>query len=123
METFADRKAGYLRTEQGLREQQRRMAEIRATTESDDELISVTVGGYGELVELRLDPRVFRTPDSTGLAQAITKTVHRAAELAHEEGFAIIADLFPAGVTPETADLRLGPVVHELDRRIAGGER
>ncbi|MFI7120812.1 YbaB/EbfC family nucleoid-associated protein [Amycolatopsis sp. NPDC049868] len=123
MGDHADRKAGYARTEKGLREQQRRMAEIRATAESDDELISATVGGYGELVELRLDPRVFRTPDSTGLAQAITKTVQRAAELAHEEGFGVISDLFPAGVTAEEADLRLGPVLHELDRRIAGGER
>ncbi|WP_255632398.1 YbaB/EbfC family nucleoid-associated protein [Amycolatopsis sp. TNS106] len=123
METFADRKAGYLRTEQGLREQQRRMAEIRATAESDDGLIGATVGGYGELMELRLDPRVFRTPDSTGLAREITKTVHRAAELAHEEGFALVSELFPAGTTAAEADLRLGPALHELDRRIAGGER
>ncbi|GAB3728241.1 hypothetical protein GCM10027598_48500 [Amycolatopsis oliviviridis] len=123
MDSPADRRAGYAKTEQALREQQRRMAGIRATAESDDELISATVGGHGELVELRLDPRIFRTPDSTGLARAITKTVHRAAELAQDEGFALISDLFPAGTTAATADLRLGPVLHELDRRIAGGER
>ncbi|WP_414945014.1 YbaB/EbfC family nucleoid-associated protein [Amycolatopsis sp. cmx-11-32] len=123
MGTFTDRRAGYARTEQRLRDQQRRMAEVRATAESEDELISATVGGHGELVELRLDPRVFRVPDSAGLARAITGTIHRAAELAQEEGFAIIEEHFPAETTAATADLRLGPVLHELDRRIAGGER
>lgn len=123
MGTFVGRRADHAETDQKLRDQQRRMAEIRATAESGDELISATVGGHGELVELRLDPRIYRTPDSADLARSITKTIHRAAELAQEEGFAIIAEHFPADATAKTADLRLGPVLHELDRRIKGDEQ
>src|SRR5690349_14551559 len=94
-----------------------RLAAIRATAESADGLIRVTVSGTGELVELRLDPRIHRWPDSTALARDITETMRRAAGQARVEGLAAAAGLLPADADPATADLRFDPVLHELDRQ------
>ena len=113
----------YRQMAEEMRAAQERIAEIRATAESDDGLISATVGGYGELVELQLDPRIYRAPDSAGLAEAITDTVHRAAERAQDECFAVVADYLPSDATAKPADLRFGPVLQELDRQIAGDDR
>jgi DNA-binding protein YbaB len=117
-----DMRAEYENLAGAIRSTQKRMAEIRATAESHDGLISVTVGGAGELVELWLDPRIYRTPDSAALARDLTETIHQAARLAQGEGIAIVASLLPADATPETTDLRFDPLLHELDRQVAGGE-
>lgn len=113
----------YERMAEDVRSMKKRLAEIRATAESEDGLISATVGGAGELLDLFLDPRVYRAPDSIALAQAITDTIHQAAELAQEQGVAIAEDYLPADATAETTDLRFDPFLHELDRQVAGGER
>ncbi|KAA2267216.1 YbaB/EbfC family nucleoid-associated protein [Solihabitans fulvus] len=115
--------AEYQRMAEDVRSAKRRLTEIRATAESEDGLISATVGGSGELVELWLDPRIYRTPDSTALAEAIAGTLREAAQRAQEEGFAILADFLPSDATPETADLRFDPLLTDLDREIAGGGR
>ncbi|MEA2685220.1 MAG: hypothetical protein QOE93_415 [Actinomycetota bacterium] len=115
--------AEYERMAEDIRSMKKRLAEIRATAESEDGLISVTVGGTGRLLELWLDPRVYRAPDSVALARAITDTLHQATELAQEKGIAIARDHLPADATAETTDLRLDPFLHELDQQTAGGER
>ncbi|WP_238007521.1 YbaB/EbfC family nucleoid-associated protein [Dactylosporangium sp. AC04546] len=99
------------------------MARIRATAESDDGLITATVGAAHELIELQLDPRIYRTPDSTALAKAIVATVHRAMELAQEEGFAIVRRYLPEEATSESADLRFDPLLNKLDEETARGEQ
>ncbi|MGV9295512.1 YbaB/EbfC family nucleoid-associated protein [Amycolatopsis sp. NPDC003676] len=103
----------------GIRAAQQRMGEIRAVAESDDGLVGATVGGSGELLELWLDPRVFRRPDSAALAGDITATVRRAAALAADEGFEILEKYLEPGASPENADLRFGPLLRELE----GGSR
>ncbi|KZB81469.1 hypothetical protein AVL48_05520 [Amycolatopsis regifaucium] len=113
----------YARMAEDVRTMQRRLAEVRVTADSDDGLISVTVGGAGELLELWLDPRVHRDPDSAALAKSITETVHRAVALSRDEGVAIAASLLPAGATADNTDLRFDPYLRELDRQVAGGER
>jgi DNA-binding protein YbaB len=117
-----DMQAEYESLAGDIRSTQQRMAEIRATAESDDGLIGATVGGSGELVELWLDPRIYRAPDSDALARDITETIHQAARLAQQEVIAIVASLLPADATPETTDLMFDPLLHELDRQVAGGE-
>jgi DNA-binding protein YbaB len=57
---------------------QARLREVRETATSPDGLVTATVGGRGELLELRLDERVFRRSDSRWLAGAIVTTAHRA---------------------------------------------
>lgn len=113
----------YERMAEDVRSIQQRMAEIRVTADSGDGLISATVGGAGELIDLWLDPRVYRTPDSTRLAQDITGTIRHAVELSKQEGATIAAKFLPPGATAETADLRFDPFLHELDRQVSGGAR
>ncbi|OXM57333.1 hypothetical protein CFP71_08620 [Amycolatopsis thailandensis] len=112
--------ADYERLTEEVRTLQTRMAEIRATADSDDGLISATVGGGGELIELWLDPRVYRTQDSGALAESITETIRQAARISQEEGLTIAASLLPPESTPDDTDLRFGPLLHRIDRRDGG---
>ena len=112
--------AEYERLTEDVRTMQTKMAAIRATADSDDGLISATVGGAGELIELWLDPRVYRTRDSAALAENITATIHQAARTAQEEGLAIAAGFLPPESTVEEADLRFGPLLHRLGRHDGG---
>ncbi|WP_409490065.1 YbaB/EbfC family nucleoid-associated protein [Amycolatopsis sp. cmx-11-12] len=124
METSVNRYDDYRRMAEELRTAQDRIAELRATAESGDGLISATVGGYGELVELHLDPRIYRVPDSAELARSIKDTIHRATESAQEQCSALVAGHLPEDTTTTTtrepAELRFGPALHVLDRQIAG---
>lgn len=106
--------AEYERMAEDIRSMQARLGDIRAGARSGDGLISAVVGGSGELLELRLDPRIYRAPDSAGLARAITDTIHLAARRAHDQGLAIAARFLPDGT--ESADLTFGLALTELDR-------
>lgn len=109
--------AEYEQLAEDVRALQRTIAETRETADSADGMVAATVGGNGELVELWLDPRIYRTPDSAALAATITDTIHQAARQAEERVFAATATFLPDGATPETTDLRLDPFLHQLDRR------
>jgi DNA-binding protein YbaB len=52
----------------------------RNQARSEDRLIRAVVGPRGQLVDLELDPRIFRSPDSKTLAAAILATVREAVE-------------------------------------------
>lgn len=54
-------------------------ADIEATADSPDGLISATVNSRGDLVKLELDDRIYRTADSVALAATITATIQAAA--------------------------------------------
>jgi DNA-binding protein YbaB len=70
-----------------IRDIQRELAAVRETAFSPDGLISVTVDARGDLLELALDPRVYRDPDSRGLAAAITETCRAARKAADARAF------------------------------------
>ncbi|WP_157180736.1 YbaB/EbfC family nucleoid-associated protein [Actinopolymorpha alba] len=62
-----------------------RLADARATLagatfsgQSDDKRITATVNSAAHLVGLKIDPRIFRLPDSEGLAEAILLATQRA---------------------------------------------
>jgi DNA-binding protein YbaB len=61
------------------------LRDVEATAWSRDGLIEASVGGRGELTELRLDGRIFRDTDSVALAGDILDAVHRAAASAAEQ--------------------------------------
>lgn len=98
-----------------------RLADVRETAESDDGFVSVTLGAKNELLALRIDPRVLRTPDSVVLARTIEQTVHRAAERVrrrlHELTRSLPTEPGPGGADP------FGPVLAALGRRGAGAAR
>lgn len=58
---------------------------LKITMSSRDRLVTVTVGPYGELLDLQLDPRIYRTPDSPRLAATIRSTVEQAQEEARHK--------------------------------------
>lgn len=88
--------------------------EVRGSADSDDGLVSVTVAVSGEILELVLDPRIYRTPDSTGLAEVIVATVGRAMEDAQRQAFAAVRSFLPPGAEFETTDLALDPMLNRL---------
>lgn len=100
-----DMYAEYHRMAEDIADLRGRLGTIRATAESADELVHATTGGAGELIDLRLDPRIYRNADSAALARTITDTIHRAAQDAQRQGLAIAARYLPADATQDNIDL------------------
>lgn len=99
----------------GLRTVRDRMADVRETAVSDDGLISVTLGARNELLELDLDPRVYRDQDSAALAADITATTHQAAERVRARLYELTRSTL-AEPDPDTTDLAFDPMLEALDR-------
>lgn len=109
--------SGYERLAEDIRVLRHALEETRETADSADGLVAATVDGHGKLVELWLDPRIYRAPDTTALAATISDTIAEAVRLAEEKVFAAVAKFLPADATAESADLRFDPFLHQLDRR------
>jgi DNA-binding protein YbaB len=80
---------------------QRRMLEITATAWSDDRMIRAVVGPRGHLVELEIDPRVYRKPNSAALAASILATVRDATEQVLEKTQDILEEHVPSDMRIE----------------------
>jgi DNA-binding protein YbaB len=68
------------RTMGSVSETHKTMARITAVAWSDDRLVKATVGPRGQLVDLEIDPRVYRNPNSKALAATILATVRKASD-------------------------------------------
>jgi len=69
--------------------------EITGTAWSEDRLIKAVVGPRGQLTELEIDPRVYRTPNSKALAASIMSTVRAAVEDANKQTKEIVDKVMP----------------------------
>jgi DNA-binding protein YbaB len=69
--------------------------EITGTAWSEDRMIKVVVGPRGQLIELEIDPRVYRTPNSKALAASIMSTVRAAVEDANNQTKEIVDKVMP----------------------------
>lgn len=87
----------YQRLRSGMDEMQRRLVELRVTAESSDGWVRATVGPRGQLIELKLDPRVYREGDPDALARKITTTVQAAAVRVTDEVGQIVSGYLPQG--------------------------
>jgi DNA-binding protein YbaB len=83
------------RARQNLGDTHRRMLQVKGEARSDDRLVKVVVGPRGQLVDLELDPRVFRNSDSKALAASILATVHAAVEDSMRQGRELRNELLP----------------------------
>jgi DNA-binding protein YbaB len=84
----------------------RSVSEVAETAYSADGLITATVGPQGELRELVLDPRIYRTTDSVELAETIVATIRDAAAAATARIFELGNELLPESRRREmSADL------------------
>lgn len=109
--------AEYERLAEDVRVLRRTIEATRETADSADGTVAATVDGHGALVELWLDPRIYRNPDSSALAATITDTIRQAARQAEERVFDAVAGFLPDDATFETTDVKLDPLLHHFDRR------
>lgn len=89
--------------------------EIRGTGYSADGLATAVVDGRGELVELELDPRIFRDRDARVLAAKIVAAVHEAAEEAGREAVKFAEKLVPQHKRGDDFDPRFDPALRLLE--------
>ena len=99
-----------------IRELRTALDETRETATSDDGLITATAGGRGELVELELDPRIYRDQDSTVLAAGIVETVRRAVQRAQRKAVEAVGPQVLGPADPESIDVEFEPFLRELAR-------
>ncbi len=88
--------------------------DLRGTGYSDDGLVTAVVGGRGELLELELDPRIYRDRNAAELAARIVAAVHEAAADAELAATAYAAELLPPNRRGEAVDPVFDPVLHLL---------
>lgn len=112
--------ADYTKLASDVREMQRKLAETRASAESPDGFIRVTVGGRGELLELELNPRIYRSIDSVALAADIKDTIQAAVESARLTAFELNRPFLPHDAQVSNIDLDFDPFLHQLDRQRKG---
>ena len=106
----------------GIDDTQRRLSNVTGTAWSADRMIKATVGPRGQLVELEIDPRVYRNPNSKALAADILATARIAVEDVARQTREILEENLPS-------DLRQlgGPDLdsllrHDADIRSSGGD-
>ncbi|MFI5736306.1 YbaB/EbfC family nucleoid-associated protein [Kribbella sp. NPDC051587] len=109
------------------RETRRLRSAVDDTTgfaESSDGLVEATVGVYGELVELVIDPLVFRFQDAEALAEEIRGAVNRAQNEAQQKIRRQVVEYLPPRPSSEPADpadLAFGPLLGLLRPTRNGG--
>jgi DNA-binding protein YbaB len=103
-----------------LREYRSVSQDTTGTAQSDDGLIEATVGLYGEVRELVLDPRIYRSADATALAESVRDVINAAVADAQATAAGQLSSLFPGGLS-DPADLALEPINAELRRHRRGG--
>ncbi len=115
------------RTIGSLDETQRQIAQVTGVGWSSDKLIRAVVGPRGQLVDLEIDPRVFRNPDSRGLADAILAAVDAAIGDANAKSSTIVDRAVPPELRRDASlgngHDRLGEFVNrrDADLRTPGG--
>ncbi|WP_434444216.1 YbaB/EbfC family nucleoid-associated protein [Lentzea sp. E54] len=91
----------------------RQLAGLRATAISADGFLTATAGFLGNLLELDVDPRVYRIRDAQALARSVLDTTRTAVDRATQAALEVAAVVLP---TPGHVDLLFGPPLRELDR-------
>ena len=90
----------------GAARTRQQILEIRGVAWSEDGLIKATVGPRGQLIDLEINPRVYRTPNSSALSAVILATVRAAVEDANRQTREILERALPRdkglGLTTET---------------------
>src|SRR6185369_4389434 len=64
----------------GLEETQRQILKVTAVAWSEDRPVKPVVGPRGQLIDLEIDPKVYRKPNSKALSATILATVRSAVD-------------------------------------------
>ncbi|MFF1817242.1 YbaB/EbfC family nucleoid-associated protein [Kribbella sp. NPDC058245] len=89
------------------------------TAQSPDGLIEATVGMYGDVRELILDPRILRTPNVAALAEQLRQVLNDAGWEAQQAAAKQLPDLFPRG-TDDPAELAYEPFLAQIAKTRRG---
>ncbi len=84
------------RTVTKLDSMQQRMTRITGEGRSEDRMIRAVVGPRGHLIDLEIDPRIYRKPDSRALAAAILAAVRLAVADAGRQAQQLIEENLPS---------------------------
>ena len=98
---------------------QKKMRSLSATATSDDGLITATVGPRGQLVELDIDPNIYRRPNSELLASTIVATVREAVDKLMSERNGILERFAPPDLSVAEALQRTGMPKEDLTQHDA----
>jgi DNA-binding protein YbaB len=102
---------------------QRRMLRLTGTAVSDDGMIRVLVGPRGQLLELDIDPRVLRRPDSRALAATIVATTRLAVADVSGQVRAITEESLPSDMRfGSVGDLDIGKLMFADDAELRSHE-
>ncbi len=96
-----------------------RLEDVSETAVSEDGLVAATVGARGELRELVLDPRIYRTTDAKALTATIINTMRDATAAVTARMLELAEPMLPAPV--RGADGRVD--FDALLKQVAGGGR
>lgn len=107
----------YRQMRDDLGDAQQRIAELTATIESEDKMVTVTVDHRGDLVALELHPRAYRILDREALAEAIVDITQQATRDVRAQAKEIMQPLLPVGVAgADFADPTGGDLMTVLPR-------
>jgi DNA-binding protein YbaB len=91
------------------------IANVTVVAESPDGMVEATVGAFGDLRGLWMDPRHQRTRDSAALEATLLSTVRAAGKSAARVAYQAVASQLPPGSTYEEADLLFDPALWALE--------
>jgi DNA-binding protein YbaB len=101
-----------------LENTQRKMFKVTGVAWSDDRMVKAVVGPRGQLIDLEIDPRVYRKPNSKALSASILSTVRRAVEEATRQMMAILDESVPSDMRVDrigSLDVRQLMRSHDVD--------
>lgn len=101
-QVFQDMLAQLQKSVEALPRTKERMTSVTGVSFSDDRMVRVVVGPRGQLVDLEIDPRVFRQPDAKELSAKILATAREAVRQVTEQMREIMAEQLP----PDMAEWR-----------------
>lgn len=87
----------------GVADRQQRMLTLQGTAWSEDRTVKAVVGPRGQLVDLEIDPRVFRHPNSQALRATILATVRAAVDDVNKQAEEVVTGDIPADLRPAQA--------------------
>jgi len=97
----SDYEQRYAQLQEELLALQKSIQEIAETAYSADRTVAATVGARGELRELQLDPRIYRTTDAKALAATIKQTIWDASTAVTTRLVELTRPLLPESVMSE----------------------
>jgi DNA-binding protein YbaB len=88
----------YQRKRDEMTELQERLRSASSTVTSDSGLVTVTIGGRGEITELKFNSQAYRKMPAAQLSQVILDTIAKAKRAASAQVRGAIAPLLPKGM-------------------------